>query len=350
MTSTTPTSPGLPAKKHLAHLGHVIVAVFLTALFFRLRVLDSAAQREDFESITALASVVKLPVHPLLVEPPMQRTATNEQAPPFSAPPALSPPVAPHMQGPGNDVLAPPFGAPPLPPPPVAPHHVSEPGPNVQAPRFSAPAVPPPPPVAPHVQGPGVHAPPFGAPPVPPPPVAPHVHGPATGVQAALAGGADGPKFELSFDMAVQYDVTAWLHAKEPETSRDHRAARNVIVKWLEGLGVPHEDITGLSGKGGGDRVPFVLFRTGVEPLGSAYADQANLAENPPLGLLLDEVQHLGRTAQLTVVQQVVESKLPRVAFPLSTGGRTHGSSGGSYRLSSIALTDPGHVTVTFEE
>jgi hypothetical protein len=59
---------GLPARKHLAHLGQFLLAVFLTALFFQLRILDSRAHREDFESITALASLAELPVHRVLAE------------------------------------------------------------------------------------------------------------------------------------------------------------------------------------------------------------------------------------------------------------------------------------------
>src|SRR6516225_2306674 len=70
MTESRDKNPraGLPARKQLAYLGQFLLGVFLTALFFQLRVSYSRANREDFESIAGVGSLVELPVHGVLAK------------------------------------------------------------------------------------------------------------------------------------------------------------------------------------------------------------------------------------------------------------------------------------------
>ena len=63
----TMASQNCPAKKQIAILGQFIILVFLAAVFFRLRVIDSMNYLEDFQTIRALGSFAQLPVHKILV-------------------------------------------------------------------------------------------------------------------------------------------------------------------------------------------------------------------------------------------------------------------------------------------
>jgi hypothetical protein len=229
MTESRDKNPraGLPARKQLAYLGQFLLGVFLTALFFQLRVSDSRANREDFESIAGVGSLVELPVHGVLAKGTV-------------------------------------------------------------------------------------------------------------------------PEFAELFDAVVQSDIHSWLETNRPAMDESHRQARDLITEWLQERGLTGIEATTLSGKGHGDRIPFLFFRTGVAPLKSRFGTETQLGKNPPIGFLLDEVRHLDSPVTLTVVQKVHRSDFPQLDFEVSQARGVSGRSG--YRLVSVVLDDTDRLVATFEE
>jgi hypothetical protein len=235
---------GLPAKKQLAYLGQFLLGVCLTALFFQLRIADSRAQREDYESITALGSLTEMPVHRVLANPG-----------------AFFPDNHPESS------------------------------------------------------------------------------------------------FPVQFDKAVQSAVHSWLASNQPDLDQHHREARDTVAAWIQEGGLAEQEVREFSGKGRGDRIPFLFFRVAVRPLHSRFGTEAHLIDNPPVGLLLDEVRHLGAPVTLTVAQNLNRSDLPPLDLRLFRGASRGGGFGApqadrqkSYRVESIALNDSDRLVVTFVE
>jgi hypothetical protein len=217
----------IPARKQLAYLGQFLLGVFLTALFFQLRISDSRTHREDFESIAALGSLIELPVH---------------------------------------------------------------------------------------------------------------------GVLADANKPDSGPQFAGQFDRAVQRDVHSWLTRNHPDLDESHRKARDLTTEWLQQVGLTADEAKTLSGKGHGDRVPFLFFRSGVVPLKSRFGNEAEVKKNPPIGFLLDQVRYLGSPVTLTVVQKVNRPDFPQLDFKVTHDYRT------GYRLVSVELDDRKRLVATFEK
>ena len=241
---------GLPARKHLAYLSQFLLGVFLTALFFQLRVAEARVQREDFESMVAVGSLTELPPHDVFIQ------EANRTRP--------------------------------------------------------------------------------------------------LGPTAPQSDGAS-PQFANEFDKAVQGAVHSWLKANHPDLDQSHRQARDAVVGWLQASGLAVEDARALSGKGYGDRTPFLFFRTGVRPLHSRFGTEAGVSKNPPVGLLLDEVQHLAAPTTLVVVQSVKAADFPRPDIRLHQRGPESARGDDDirpkeYELESATLDDGNHLVVTFVE
>jgi hypothetical protein len=211
-------------------LGQFLLAVFLTALFFQLRITESQAHREDFEAITALASLAESPAHQVLADSQKQD---------------------------------------------------------------------------------------------------------------------DG--FDVKFGTAVQSSVSAWFRENQPEADAAHRRCR--VAGWLTKGGMGADEVGSLSGKGRGDKIPFLFFRMSVTPLQSAFGDEAGLSKNPPVGFMLDEVRQLGAPVTLTVVQAIKPPGLPEMDFKVSQDPFGTTSPGRqSYRLQSVAVDEHAALVVEFVE
>jgi hypothetical protein len=68
MSEETVASSSIPARKQLAILVQFIVLVFIAAIFFRFRIVESIRHTEDFEAIAVLASFADSPVHKVLAQ------------------------------------------------------------------------------------------------------------------------------------------------------------------------------------------------------------------------------------------------------------------------------------------
>ena len=221
------TSQSFPSKKQIATLGQLIVLVFVTTVFFRLRILESSQHIEDFHTIAALSDFSTLPIHNVLVS---QYDSSTE--------------------------------------------------------------------------------------------------------------------FHQALDLTLQENFITWLNQNKKNEDESRRQIRQSMTNWLNEYGLTEDALADLSGKGFSGIYPFLFFRSSLQPFDSPLKNEAGIVSNPPIGLLLEEIQHLSMPITFFVATEFQDSTLPKLDFELN---QNQWDAEG-YGLTSIFLTENGTLHATFVE
>lgn len=153
--------------------------------------------------------------------------------------------------------------------------------------------------------------------------------------------------FQRTFDLNIQREVISWLEQNHNDVDRSRRKLREFVVQWLKGHGLEATYLESLSGKGRGDELPALFFRSSVPLFESPLKVEANIAKkNPPIELLLKELQHLFALTNIEIATQLREPNLPAPDIKLDENWLEPGT----YDLRFIFLDDSSELVLSFLE
>ncbi len=125
--------------------------------------------------------------------------------------------------------------------------------------------------------------------------------------------------FSLEAHRQIQKSLSEWLAKKQLAIDGKHRDARQQVVEWLIGQGVPEYVLKEASGKLHGETIPFLFFHTPLEKRSRRYHGEADVLVNAHVGLLLDEVNYWGLAKSFKVVTAVNLDDLPKLDINLAS-------------------------------
>ena len=70
--------------------------------------------------------------------------------------------------------------------------------------------------------------------------------------------------FSRTFNLEVQSPFVSWLKQNNRPLDELRRQVRQSIIKWLKANGLAADDLADLSGKGYGEKYPFLFFDTSL--------------------------------------------------------------------------------------
>ena len=140
--------------------------------------------------------------------------------------------------------------------------------------------------------------------------------------------------FIYEFDKTMQGEIISYINKNNPELDNTRRASRQIVTDWLTTQKLTSDNLRQLSGKGFNNKIPFLFFRSSVQPLKSSRKSEAAAKENPSISLILSEAEYLSELISVLVVTELMNNDIPKQAdFKIN-----HGSIMDGYSLNRVFL------------